>query len=87
MLEFIMTLFAGFLFGALLMRFLYRKVHSLINGGDLKSMIDEYFQLQMKMTQIRYLMRESEGVAGLHRNGDIATWEWLRDNGWLYIEE
>lgn len=29
------------------------------------------------------LIEESEGVAGLHANGDIATWDSLIDSGWL----
>lgn len=32
---------------------------------------------------LRALMAESHGVAGLHRNGEVADWEWLIDNGWL----
>lgn len=33
--------------------------------------------------QIRALISQSEGVAGLHLNGEVAPWEWLIDNGWL----
>ena len=29
------------------------------------------------------IYNESEGVTGLHLNGEVATWEWLRDNEWL----
>jgi hypothetical protein len=30
------------------------------------------------------LMSESHGVSGLHRNGDVADWEWLcGDGAWL----
>ncbi len=29
------------------------------------------------------LMAESDGVAGLHQNGEVATWKWLQENGWL----
>ena len=29
------------------------------------------------------LMGESEGVTGLHLNGDVATWDWLLSNEWL----
>jgi hypothetical protein len=29
------------------------------------------------------LASESEGVAGLHRNGDLAPWDELFQNGWL----
>jgi len=32
--------------------------------------------------QFTNLMNESEGVAGLHLNGDIADWDWLQDE-WL----
>ena len=33
--------------------------------------------------QLLDLMSESTGVTDLHRNGDVAEWEWLIDNGWL----
>lgn len=29
------------------------------------------------------LVDNSDGVSGLHLNGDIATWRELMDNGWL----
>jgi hypothetical protein len=29
------------------------------------------------------LMGESEGVTGLHLNGEVATWDWLLANEWL----
>ena len=29
------------------------------------------------------LMAESQGVAGLHLNGDVATWDDLLQNAWL----
>ena len=35
------------------------------------------------IAQIEDLIDSSDGVAGLHRNGELADWEWLRDNGWL----
>jgi len=35
--------------------------------------------------QILDLMAESEGVAGLHLNGDLAEWDWLIDHGWLSL--
>lgn len=33
--------------------------------------------------KLRALMEESDGVAGLHDNGDIADWDWLKDNEWI----
>lgn len=32
---------------------------------------------------IKALIAESDGVAGLHLNGDLATWDWLIANGWI----
>lgn len=32
---------------------------------------------------MRDLMAESYGVAGLHLNGEVATWDWLIENNWL----
>lgn len=37
------------------------------------------------LRELDALMRESEGVAGLHLNGDVATWEEL-ETTWLSIE-
>lgn len=39
-------------------------------------------KLRNAVNAIRDLMAHSEGVTGLHRNGDVATWEELLD-GWL----
>lgn len=40
---------------------------------QLKSVVDEFVEL----------MECSKGVSGLHLNGDVADWDWLRHNGWL----
>ena len=52
-----------------------------------KELLAENARLKAGLTAARKsildLMADSEGVAGLHRNGDIADWEWLIDNGWL----
>lgn len=37
--------------------------------------------LQGLLDDIRGLMEESEGVAGLHRNGDVADWDSLAEGG------
>ena len=37
----------------------------------------ENTKLQAKNTQVCDLISESQGIAGLHLNGDIATWEEL----------
>jgi hypothetical protein len=29
------------------------------------------------------LISDSHGVAGLHLNGDLATWDWLTESEWL----
>jgi len=39
--------------------------------------------LEEREHSLEALIDESDGVAGLHRNGDIAEWEWLKENGWL----
>lgn len=40
-------------------------------------------EMKGAIKEIEELMSESDGVYGLHRNGDPADWEWLQDNGWL----
>ena len=35
--------------------------------------------------QLYDLMSESQGVAGLHLNGDLAEWDWLIENEWLSL--
>lgn len=40
-------------------------------------------QMQSVINEFLELMDNSQGVAGLHLNGDIATWNWLYNNGWL----
>lgn len=40
---------------------------------ELQTIVDEFCEL----------MDNSDGVAGLHLNGDIATWRELMNNGWL----
>lgn len=37
--------------------------------------------LDKLVTDLRDLMNASEGVAGLHRNGDVATWDELTRGG------
>ena len=59
---------------------------------DVPALVAEVEWLRAHLTQIKAatadLMADSEGVTGLHRNGDIADWEWLVDNGWLpWMEE
>lgn len=38
--------------------------------------------LENVLSDIESLQCNSEGVAGLHKNGDIADWNWL-EQGWL----
>jgi hypothetical protein len=44
---------------------------------------EEYMEMTPLREQIEALIAESEGVTGLHLNGDIALWDWLIDNEWL----
>jgi hypothetical protein len=40
--------------------------------------------LRLLVKDLDDLAAESDGVAGLHRNGDVADWDWLRGDGaWL----
>lgn len=47
----------------------------------------ENARLRQAVNEVRDLIRESTGVAGLHRNGDVADWESLlpggQFEGWL----
>lgn len=38
---------------------------------------------QFLLDQIDCLVSESDGVSGLHGNGDLADWEWLKSTSWL----
>jgi hypothetical protein len=40
-------------------------------------------KLSITISDFATLISESEGVAGLHLNGEIADWGWLIDNQWL----
>jgi hypothetical protein len=46
---------------------------------------EENAQLKKALTAVRTLMNHSEGVAGLHLNGNVATWDELLagDEAWL----
>ena len=54
---------------------------------DVPALLAEVERLKGELSAARQsilgLMADSEGVAGLHKNGDLADWEWLIDNGWL----
>lgn len=43
----------------------------------------KYEQLEAVVAEFIELMECSKGVSGLHLNGDVADWYWLRHNGWL----
>ncbi len=43
--------------------------------------ISELVVLEAGIRAVRGLMNESEGVIGLHLNGNIATWEELQEGG------
>lgn len=56
-----------------------------LNGSDdirakLKAAEEKIERLVEEFT---CLQESSEGVAGLHLNGDLADWEWLLNNNWL----
>lgn len=40
-------------------------------------------QMQSVINEFLELMDNSQGVSGLHLNGDVATWNDLRWKGWL----
>ncbi len=49
----------------------------------MKTTKDRDFNILLTAIQaVDQLMAESQGVAGLHLNGDVATWEELKAN-WL----
>lgn len=43
----------------------------------------EIQKYKFAIEEINDLIQNSQGVAGLHLNGDVATWGWLFGNGWL----
>lgn len=64
-----------------------------MNTGDIESAviaIEEYKRkkLEMGLLAVESLINESNGVTGLHLNGDVAPWDELRTGGryeeWLY---
>ena len=46
-------------------------------------MSDTQSKLIAGLKAVALLMAESEGVTGLHLNGDVATWDWLLSTEWL----
>ncbi len=40
-------------------------------------------ELARALATVQTLMQESRGVDGLHRNGDVADWDWLVDYDWM----
>lgn len=44
-------------------------------------LIEEIEKLAKGLRAVESLIGESEGVAGYHKNGDVATWEELRTGG------
>jgi hypothetical protein len=47
----------------------------------IRAVNDMYEALEGVLADIENLMSESEGVSGLHRNGDIAPWCELEEGG------
>lgn len=50
---------------------------------DVKWLLDRYDEQKRAIETVEVLMRQSQGVAGLHLNGGIADWDWLIGSGWL----
>ena len=48
---------------------------------DLEAARGERDGARKGLVAVELLMRESDGVAGLHLNGDVATWDELRTGG------
>ncbi len=46
-------------------------------------MINRQSKLIAGLKAVASLMAESNGVTGLHLNGDVAPWDWLLANEWL----
>lgn len=45
-------------------------------------------QLESIIDEFADLVNNSDGVYGLHLNGDLATWKELMDNNWLkYLQD
>jgi hypothetical protein len=55
---------------------------------ELKKERDENAVLKVGLLSVRQLMKDSYGVDGLHKNGEIAPWDELEQGGrfeeWLY---
>lgn len=83
---FLLTLFAGFLFGCLIMRWAYKKTYELFYSVNWQKIIEHSNKWFFLKTAIENLMEDSKGVAGLHHNGEVADWEWLMDNNWINPE-
>lgn len=47
----------------------------------LKNYFNVYEALEDMLDELESLMDESEGVTGLHQNGDVAPWSELLENG------
>lgn len=56
-----------------------------LDFGQLSAFLATALEEQRKeiLSEVYDLMNESDGVAGLHLNGEVATWDWLLDHGWL----
>ena len=49
--------------------------------AKLDAQAEELATLRKGLEAVSALMKDSEGIAGLHVNGDIATWDELRTGG------
>lgn len=60
-----------------------QEYHDLVEKSESarNELIEEIEKLAKGLRAVESLIGESEGVAGYHKNGDIATWEELRTGG------
>ena len=52
-------------------------------SAGLEGQSREFERLKELERQLVNLIADSDGVAGLHLNGDLADWTWLIENEWL----
>lgn len=54
-----------------------------LHKAQIDRLTKQNIQMELVINEFLELIDNSQGVAGLHLNGDIATWRDLIDNGWL----
>lgn len=51
--------------------------------ATLEEIMEDYKRLRTLEEELVGLISESDGVNGLHLNGDLADWNWLIEEGWI----